>query len=634
MTKTKKQLIALVAVLFVAVALIGTYFMISGQQQRKAEKLAAEEARRKENGALYTLGDETVAALKALDTEVIFKFNEPRTTSDDAMNVAMKFAEEYAYYSDKVSLQFNSVEEEQKTFSVYVNGNTSTFVLDKLFLTKADGTKYAFDGEKAFNAAIFSTEVPSVLRALNGFDTDGDTVNAQGQPFMYAQSSREDVLSLQVTNEYGTYLAYSLDDSFYFKDAEKLTMDKEMFSQLIVDSTYTLAQYKLKDPGALSDYRLGSDEEALAVVEVFTKDGAYHKILIGKKLADGTGYYAKYYTKDFVYVIDTTVETAILQPLENYLSATLVVPVANASIESATIYTEVSDIHVKYLEDGIDVAIDLLTEEESSKLAVNTIWKLTSPQEFIPKGRDFANPNLSNVSDMLLELVVLSSEEIVHVGLEEDTLSKYGLDTPSYELSYVYQDYRSTVYFSAYDSALDGYYAYSLITSLTDESLSYYTGAVVFISASDFEYLKWEPLKYRDSSLYMSYIHALDNVKFYLDGKEYDFKLGKTDGSLTEVKLDGKTVDLTSFKYLYQAILLCKLEGEYESSDQLPSETFRFIIQEGELTTDVVFYRVSSRKAYYTINGEGKYYVSIDDVNNVKDKLLTIASGDQITRDS
>ena len=634
MTKTKKQFIALVAALVLAAVLIGTYFIISGIQQRKADAEAAEEARRKENGALYTLGDETIEALKALDSAVVFKFNEARTTSDDAMNVAMKFAEEYAHYSDKVSLEFGNLKEDKKTFSLTANGKSTTFVLDELFLAKADGTKYAFDGEKAYNGAIFSTEVPSTLRALKGYDTDGDTVNAQGQPFMYAQSSRDDVLSLQVTNEHGTYLAYNLDETFYFKDAEKLTMDKEMFSQLIVDSTYTLAQYKIKDPGELSDYRLGSDEEALAVVEVFTKDNLYHKILVGKKLADGTGYYAKYYTKDFVYVIDTTVETAILQPLENYLSATLVVPVANASIESATIYTEVSDIHVKYLEEGIDVAIDLLTKEESSKLAVNTIWKITSPAEFIPKGREFASPNLSNVSDMLLELVVLSSEEIIHVGLEEDTLSKYGLDTPSYELSYVYQNYRSTVYFSAYDSALDGYYAYSLITSLEDDSLSYYTGAVVFISATDFEYLKWEPLKYRDSSLYMSYIHALDNVKFYLDGKEYDFKLGKTDGSLTEVKLDGKDVDLTSFKYLYQAILLCKLEGEYEATDELPSETFRFVIEEGELTTDVVFYRVSSRKAYYTINGEGKYYVSIDDVNNVKDKLLTIASGKQITRDN
>ena len=37
MTKTKKQFIALVAALVLAAVLIGTYFIISGIQQRKAD---------------------------------------------------------------------------------------------------------------------------------------------------------------------------------------------------------------------------------------------------------------------------------------------------------------------------------------------------------------------------------------------------------------------------------------------------------------------------------------------------------------------------------------------------------------------------------------------------------------------
>ena len=69
MTKTKKQFIALVAALVLAAVLIGTYLIISGIQQRKADAEAAAKAKafRAKEAELKLFAEERSADMRKLE---------------------------------------------------------------------------------------------------------------------------------------------------------------------------------------------------------------------------------------------------------------------------------------------------------------------------------------------------------------------------------------------------------------------------------------------------------------------------------------------------------------------------------------------------------------------------------------
>ena len=47
---------------------------------------------------------------------------------------------------------------------------------------------------------------------------------------------------------------------------------------------------------------------------------------------------------------------------------------------------------------------------------------------------------------------------------------------------------------------------------------------------------------------------------------------------------------------------------------------------------EIVFYRVSSSKCYFTIDGEGSYYALVEDVNEAREKLFAYVNGEKITK--
>ena len=49
-------------------------------------------------------------------------------------------------------------------------------------------------------------------------------------------------------------------------------------------------------------------------------------------------------------------------------------------------------------------------------------------------------------------------------------------------------------------------------------------------------------------------------------------------------------------------------------------------------STEMIFYRVTNTKAYYTLNGEGKYYVKATSVFDFLSKYEKILAGQILTR--
>ncbi len=288
---------------------------------------------------------------------------------------------------------------------------------------------------------------------------------------------------------------------------------------------------------------------------------------------------------------------------------------------------------IKVFADGIDSQpVDALTGS----------WRITEPAEYIPSGKNFIYTDSANFQTTLLQsLGTLVGDSVVRTGVCDDptdistisksVLAEYGLDKPDLSASFEFDGWRSTVYFK--QSSTEGvWYAYSVISSLTTDD-AYCTDIIAKITSETAEWPAWDVVDFLDHNLLSMYIDEIDTLTFTFGGKEYKFVLTKDeDGKLSEVKLDGNVVDTQSFRYLYVSLISITIKGEYAEGDGEPAEVLRVKVDGASKSPEMVFYRVTTSKAYYTIDGEGRYYVLLDTVNTVKYKVQQLSEGKEVSR--
>ena len=786
----KKQYLISGIILVLAVALIVVYFVF-----------LREEAPETETDPFFVLSDEAKAQLDTLkdDVRIVLLRSEADIAADALRTRMHSFLELYPQENDKLSLSYGSLSDwpdAPDADAVVFAGAAGTVYVryDDIYKRLEDGTAYAFDGERLFTAALLEADGRDTsaanalaLRALDGYDTDGDTVGTGNRAFIYPNISRSDVQSIKIRNESGSYEAYRNESgTFYFRDAELCGYDSEKFASFMVNCTYMLSLSKISDPLDLSVYGLDSEENALAVIEVLQTNSDYHKILVGNKTADGSGYYAKYYTKDFVYIIDTQIENDVLCPLVNMLQANLVYGISQQSdlygvdnilmkkynyeeggedtdiigmlitkidpSANLELYNEKqtaggvllnknlftgsftsawkeneellgftssngSEIYFdleleNYAEDGkysvafglvfdskadavkpnavrvqlhtgdgftdegsvsLDsfdqadgsykryelsfeseepvrwvrvhfdlpadgyVVLDELTPYASGKDAiledtVTSIWKLVSPTEYIPAGKNFAYPDATAFNDFVYGLTTLVGDRVVEYNLDVAMLEKYGLTEPDIGTSYTFNGYTVYVWFSEPNE--DGNrYCYSSITG-KDESgkdVTMSTDIIAEVSPETAPWLEYDALTFLDPGIFSMYINRIDEITMSYGGNDYVFALTRNDaGEFTTVTCNGQPVDTQNFRYLYISILNLKLEGEYSETDSQPVEMFRLVVKSGNRTDEIVFYQVSSAKAYYTRNGEGRYYMLVDGISKVQRNIQLLLAGQPV----
>ncbi len=397
--------------------------------------------------------------------------------SDEYETVINGFLDSLTNISSKFDYHHDEDGEFAKEFSI--DGNVILFKrgdkiekvsYDDFFVKLEDGTKYAFDRNKLVNVirSLNGTDTTDTksLYALSGYDTDGDTISpVTKKAFVFpAITSRYDVEYLRVTNQKGTFsiLQDVETGNFYFKDAVTLAYNSEKFSSMIMSAIYMLSTNKVENPVALSEYGLANEETATAIIEIMKKDGELHKVVIGNKTLDGKGYYAKYYKKDFIYIISSNIDNSLLLSAADFFQTSLVHSVT--SVEG--IYS-VDDINVRFLKENKNLNVVLLDDGDDDGTQVFSIWKILSPEELIPIGKKFGNPNSSAFTNFIQSAANLSTEKIVEYqmkdipidkvitanipeealssykketieGFDLETLKKYGLDEPRLDVSYSY----------------------------------------------------------------------------------------------------------------------------------------------------------------------------------------------------
>ncbi len=315
---------------------------------------------------------------------------------------------------------------------------------------------------------------------------------------------------------------------------------------------------------------------------------------------------------------------------------------------------------VKYIRFGFDVPQKAKTyvvfdeiriyadgDDAQPTSAIGGTWKLISPTQYLSEGRNFAYLDMTNFNDFVQSVAALEGEKVVACGfsdngnavetlLKKDILEKYGLANPARHYGYTYDGVVCDVYVSAPNEE-GKYYAYSTYSGdVEGKHMVATTDVIVELSTETAKWLSWDFVEFLDHSLLSMYLVDITEMEITFDGKEYAFDLGvASDGTLGEVVHNGKKYeDLQSFKFLYQTILSIQMHDEYvpsEGSDE-PTEYLRIKIHSESSSPEFVFYRVSATRCYFTVDGEGSYYALVEDVDDVREDVLTFVSGGTVER--
>lgn len=486
-------------------------------------------------------------------------------------------------------------------------------------------------------------------------DSDGDKLSTTGRPFMYPNIERADVQDITVTNEHGTYKAYRIGTSFYFEGAELLAYDKEMFSSLVVSSTYTLALRKIKfdnpEDYKYEDFGL-TDDTCIATIEVNTIDKEYHKIIIGNKVANGGGYYAKYHTKDFIYVLDTTLENAVLLSIYDFITPLLVYPIESLK------YSQISSVY--YTRDGspfFAARNSTLEEQESSKQPYVVEY---------PKDKNYI-ASVYYYGEVLASLTQLTGTKVLEYGIlppgdepvledrkegetdeeynkrveehnekhkkyledkqkYEEVLKKYGLNDPAHTIIYTLTPEE--------DPEAEAPY-YLDITALNDDDVYYvysmYMGIIAEVPYETLYWLEWDFNRFVEYAMFSMNINDVNKITTTFDGVDYVFDIKHDDeGKANAVLCNGKDYNMDAFRQYYVTLLEFRIYGQTEKPTNGYPAVLKVKVETKTGDYEYVLYTASTRKVYFEVNGTGEFYVNVDKLLQFKRETIMISKGELV----
>lgn len=473
---------------------------------------------------------------------------------------------------------------------------------------------------------------------------EGEVLGANNRVLMFPHTEKADILSIEVHNEKGTYKFYrgfnGDNDNFYIEGMEGAPYSLELLSSLVVSSGYTLAMPlgdgspRLNDPSDdLSVYGLAeSDNPAWYLLT--TMSGKTYKVYIGNQIPTGGGYYCMFDGRNAVYVLDSSLSSTLLADVKSMITPSLGYPISTSDM------FKVDDFQI-IKENKLFLWVDTLTAEESGK-------DLPSYEAKFPAGMEL---NTSVYTSLLEVFSSFAGTETVACGSEVAKLDsamlkeKYGIDieAPYYLIHYKVGDIETYIEFSAPDE--DGnMYAYSTVYNL-----------VAKINIASAAFINWDILQYVSPAVFGDNINDVSKIEvkgsinnganekldvdtyFTLAGEKNE--KGQKDDIIIKKKGSDKKFDedeVKNFRQFYKTILGIKLQGRTDSdeTDKMTLLCEMTVTRDNGEVLEFKFWSYSTRRCFYTVNGEGEYYTLRDSVEKLIRDADKIMSGLPVDSDN
>lgn len=444
----------------------------------------------------------------------------------------------------------------------------------------------------------------------------GEALGANNTVLLYEKLTKDDIAKIEVDNEKGGYgFIYSgINKNFSLIGHVNAPYDTTLLSSLTSSVGQMGASERLlQDCDDFAEY--GLDETGNpASYTVTTREGAVHTVYIGNKTPSGQGYYARYEGRDTVYIVGTGIAKTVFSSLEEMLTPKLALTMAQNDYFMIKKFT---------LMRGEETALQIiyLNEEEQKAAAAITAYKMLAPANY--------SVNSTNYLTALESIMEFKGKSTLAYKPTDEQLAEYGLDKAAFGIYYTYGGIDQAVEFSEKNEN-GNYYAYS----------SYYD-LIAEVDGDQLTWLEWDSVKWVDYPIFMMNINDIKTIKLESDTASYTFALDGVDKELTVVESESGTApDVSIFRKFYHVLLTIHMQNyvyedlDREAADALvatddPYLTLTIETRAGQVT-EFKFYPYSTRRAYYTVNGEGEFYVLRDMVTKVITDAEKLMAGEMI----
>ncbi len=436
------------------------------------------------------------------------------------------------------------------------------------------------------------------------FDADGDRLGTSDRPFIYDVIAHDEVESIFIKNDVDSY-KFNMDKTagnLILEGGEDLVFDAEKLSYLYVCTCNMLAMAKVENPSEdLSVYGLEKGKDG-KYFEVKTTDGETYTVYIGDVLPTGAAYYCKYENKPHIYVMSNLMESTVLSDRTAYISPLLCAPVPEND------YYGIENLRI--VKNGeLFVEFQKESEEHRDESAVASSHRMTYPAAYNP----------TTELDGILNLFVnFQGSRVVEVGLNEDNVEKYGLANPSAEIIMTYSGEERRVIFGAKTQDGLSYYAYN---TSHDTIIEVPTETVYF--------LDWDLIRFVSNSIFQMKIDSIDTLSLKANGIDKTYKLTGEGKELVVCDLaDNKVIDTYSFRQFYIDVLMTSIEDYADAPSPLSEYARLTVNSRSGRTYDFVFYDLTTRRCYFTLNGVGEFCVNRDNVDKMINNIGKIIRGE------
>ena len=425
---------------------------------------------------------------------------------------------------------------------------------------------------------------------------DGESLGQGNRILITPRADRADIKNVQVKNKIDEFkivhhLGYSI---WYIEGAEMVDLNGELLANFVINTGYLLSMLRvaakdIEDGNEILDdldqFGFNSDNSYFIVTRT---DDTWYKIIIGDKIPTSGGYYVMYEDinglRPAIYIIDTMLEGTILA--ERY---DLMMPVISRPLQEQMNYMYIDNFQ---LYKGPELFVELYQAPipEGTDMIVN--HQMRYPAAY--------TPDTTNYDAVLRTFVTFVGDKVVATGedINDELLDEYGFDEFGYLVKFDLQDKNYQFLFSPLTEN-DTYY----VLSLDYES-------IVEISAEKVPFLEWDLLKFVDKPVFSQHINDVSGITVITPEKTDVFKLEGMDRDLV-VTGNGVVLDTDNFRQFYKAILYIEWwDYEKPPEDMEPMLEMIITMRRGEeYHYRFYFVPTSTRRAYYTINGAGEFYV-------------------------
>lgn len=390
------------------------------------------------------------------------------------------------------------------------------------------------------------------LYAAVDFEIEGLESELYERVLMFPQIKMDNLLSLSVTNSYGSFRVYQDEDGELCLEGTEdtsATYNPELLSSLCVACGYPLAMKKLdmsseqipRLPDGTVDYSAyGLSADCSPAVYTITGDVATSNgmermtqtVYVGDAILSGAGYYVRMEGRETVYVLSSNLSKTVLQPVESIITPMVVYPVSMSNhlmvrnFILANINGPIFGANGKlnFSEENIIVAFSCQDLEERTGTMYSARPYVS--QLDLMKGYEINGNNASEMLGLLYEMQYMSC---LKLGLTQEVLREYNLDEDVFYISY---DARIN------DEELEkeGKVAYaqnSIMISRKTENGTYYVASteydmVVEVDQYYLAFLEWDLNKWYEVHPITEDLSYMKELDITIDGKSYTFTLDNT----------------------------------------------------------------------------------------------------------